>query len=443
VFLLSVMTLRYISSLVLNFLLISCLIHVLAYKYITHIHSQSLSLSPSKSNNNDMSISQTQCHTNTDMPTTTTSCQNGVCHSNPTQVIHQSTSSSTATSIATSIATTTVTSQSRAEQQRARVEAILAKRAARRRQRNGGVDPDADNVDADGNPVKKVVGLLPGPAFPMFDFSPPSLHNDTSTGPGGSRRRPRLLIGERVLSLVPRQQHRIDEAKSGHAVATAEAVWDCSVMLLKMFEHTRSLYETSGFDYSEQSESIAFPLPQLHDRTIVELGSGTGLLGLGMALLPGVRNSRIIITDVEDVQPQLQSNADLHRLLHCAEDEETSQVSSVSAATVDWLDTQSAQKLAQQELKERSGIDVIVAADVVWLDDLVQPLVDTLAVLTDSMQHQVDIWLAYQSRSVFTDEQLFNALKRLEFTVTAVPDHFYDPAFISRRITVYRIHRKI
>jgi Lysine methyltransferase len=105
-------------------------------------------------------------------------------------------------------------------------------------------------------------------------------------------------------------------------------------------------------------------------KRIVELGSGTGILGIGLCSL---RPESVVITDLAEVVPLMQSNIELNSLLVCdpiLKDAITN--SRVTACECTWG------KDIPQELL---SCDVIVASDVVYDPAGYEPLVKTLSAL--------------------------------------------------------------
>jgi len=122
----------------------------------------------------------------------------------------------------------------------------------------------------------------------------------------------------------------------------------------------------------------------------VELGSGTGLAGLAAAAILGYPTT---LTDLPEVLPSLRAN--VHR--------NTSLSNLVKVAACDWL-----QPIDLASMDCPHGL--ILAADVVWLEPLVNPLVSTLTQIAQASGPYVRVLLAYQSRSRRVDEILFNSL---------------------------------
>jgi Lysine methyltransferase len=171
-----------------------------------------------------------------------------------------------------------------------------------------------------------------------------------------------------------------------------------------------------------------------------------------------------VLTDLPYALDNLAANVERNALLW------QDHSCSVSVLPLDWY---------SEDVGSLSGrsFDLILAADVVWLDELVPPLVRTLERLTisDTAQpsqlassaasrssssieavssigstsshnsnshHSTTILLSYQERSRATTVLLMRELQQC-FTVQAVPSTQLHPQFTSDKITVYTIHRRL
>jgi hypothetical protein len=121
------------------------------------------------------------------------------------------------------------------------------------------------------------------------------------------------------------------------------------------------------------------------------------LTGICAALL-AKGTSEVVLTDVAVHVPSLASSIKLNF------SSPSDSPAQCSARALDWL--------APLPVDLRKPVDVILAADVVWLTDLIEPLVNTLGGLASET---TVILLAYQSRSKRADHLLFAALQ-LSFT---------------------------
>merc|ERR1740123_1370497 len=119
------------------------------------------------------------------------------------------------------------------------------------------------------------------------------------------------------------------------------SVWDCGVMMAKYLELQ--------------------PKEFFEGKTFVELGSGTGILGLVCAALGG----RVIVSDKDDEKPiidLLKGNL------------ERNPVGDIRYMPLTWGVKEHADAL----LESVGHIDCILATDVIYCNEIVMPLVQTL-----------------------------------------------------------------
>ncbi|KAL2247062.1 UNVERIFIED_CONTAM: EEF1A lysine methyltransferase 3 [Sesamum indicum] len=112
-----------------------------------------------------------------------------------------------------------------------------------------------------------------------------------------------------------------------------------------------------------QTTALSALLPNERRLRLLELGSGTGLVGIAAAALLG---ARVTLTDLPHVLPNLQFNVDSNAgilELHWG---------AVEVAALPWGDIQ------QMEAVGRDEYDVILGSDVVYHDHLYEPLLETL-----------------------------------------------------------------
>lgn len=101
----------------------------------------------------------------------------------------------------------------------------------------------------------------------------------------------------------------------------------------------------------------------------MELGSGTGLGAVAAALL----GWDVVATDVAAALPQLRATAQLNQAAVRAAG------GRLRVRELDW--SVPAQRAAVVAALDGSRLDCVLAADVVWVEELVAPLADTLAEL--------------------------------------------------------------
>lgn len=98
--------------------------------------------------------------------------------------------------------------------------------------------------------------------------------------------------------------------------------------------------------------------------------------------------------------------------------------------------------------------DLIVASDVIWLDHLVEPLVDTLfrlitigerkeAAGDDKRAHsRREVLLAHETRSLVVEQKFFRLMEQKGFVVHKVPFEEMHPEYRAKDISIYRFFLK-
>ncbi|RLN98309.1 hypothetical protein BBJ28_00007993 [Nothophytophthora sp. Chile5] len=187
---------------------------------------------------------------------------------------------------------------------------------------------------------------------------------------------------------------------------TGLTTWDGSVVLAKYLEHQRR-------------RDIA-------GSRVVELGSGTGLVGISAALL-GARE--VILTDLDYVVDNLAKN--VAQTLQLLANEGGKVECKVSTQILDWFSPPD----------DLGNIDFLLASDVVWVEELIPPLVTTFDVLLRHSTVKTRILMAYQKRSIVSDRLLFHELESHGLTKARVPAASLHPDFSTDRIDVWEIDR--
>lgn len=158
------------------------------------------------------------------------------------------------------------------------------------------------------------------------------------------------------------------------------------------------------------------------DKTVLELGSGTGVVGLSIAASTDLGSGRMILTDLDRVLPILHLNRTLNPC------QTTVQVRALS-----W---------GSSVPTDLTHCDVILMADCVYLESLFPLLLDTL---DQVMQKESAVaYLCYKKRRK-ADSRFFKMLRK-KFHAQVMPvlddDHDDDSAFIqSESVGQYRGRR--
>ncbi|XP_053554608.1 protein N-lysine methyltransferase METTL21A [Bombina bombina] len=182
--------------------------------------------------------------------------------------------------------------------------------------------------------------------------------------------------------------HTIRIRQEWKQLGVAAVVWDAAVVLC--------MYLESG-------------AVDLQDRSVIELGAGTGLVGIVAALL----GSQVTITDREMTMEFLKSNVR-------------------DNVPSDFLDKVSVKSLTWgQSLENFSTYDLIVGADVIYLEETFHDLLKTLLHLSsDNTVVLLSCRLRYQRDQNFMD------MMKEHFTVKEV---HYDK---NTDVHIFKAHKK-
>ncbi|KAF1322192.1 putative n2,n2-dimethylguanosine trna methyltransferase, partial [Globisporangium splendens] len=87
------------------------------------------------------------------------------------------------------------------------------------------------------------------------------------------------------------------------------------------------------------------------------------------------------------------------------------------------------------------SVDFVLTSDVVWVEELIPPLVQTFDVLLRSSQVPTTVLMSYQKRSIVSDQLLFSELEKHNLAKRKIPSSALHPEFTSERIDVWEITR--
>lgn len=202
----------------------------------------------------------------------------------------------------------------------------------------------------------------------------------------------RLHIGSLQLLVGDDGVGRADEG-------TGLVTWDASVVLAAYLE--------------KHSEHV------VKGKRVLELGAGTGLTGIAAALLGA---DLVLLTDLSYTLNNLRRNVELHH-------SSLSNRSVVEVSELDW---------SRPETYDARDFDVVLAADVVWVEELIPAFVAALgAVACRKGSHQPLVLLGHQTRTKRSDELLFSLLAKEGFDVRRMPQDALHPQFSTTNIGIY------
>lgn len=117
---------------------------------------------------------------------------------------------------------------------------------------------------------------------------------------------------------------------------------------------------------------------KVENKTVLELGSGCGLVGIA-AMILGAKE--VVMTDLQYALPLMAENAERN--------EQSIGNGRISCKECDWFNPPKMENILECP-------DVILVADCVWLSSLVTPLLQTLKIYT--MNNSTKVIITYQQR---------------------------------------------
>ncbi|ETV97919.1 hypothetical protein H310_09236 [Aphanomyces invadans] len=186
---------------------------------------------------------------------------------------------------------------------------------------------------------------------------------------------------------------------------TGLTIWDGSVVLARYLEHV-SL--SVGHD------------DNVRGKRVLELGAGTGLVGLAASLCGA---SHVTLTDLAYALENLSRNVELNR--------GAISPAAVAVSELDWF--------APQSSSFTDGVDMVVGSDIVWVESLIEPLVQTIAVLLKGGRVKAStMLLAHQTRCTASDAIFFQLVNDHGLVVASIDA---PPAILpqDKHIRLYKI----
>lgn len=199
------------------------------------------------------------------------------------------------------------------------------------------------------------------------------------------------------------------------ALESNEHVWDAGVVLCKYLE-------------SPDCRCI------LAGKTWVDLGSGTGIIGLVAAQL----GARVVLTDRCDTLSTLKMNVESHagRFLE-----------QPVVLAMDWVEIATTlaaggkpEAISDLESRGLWPIDGVFIGDCIWFEKILEPLLTTLLALSEGPSgHCTEVVLSHEHRDEEVDTRVLAAVHaRLGGALHQVPQSDLHPGWLSDRISVWR-----
>ncbi|MEE6492313.1 hypothetical protein FKM82_016543 [Ascaphus truei] len=179
-------------------------------------------------------------------------------------------------------------------------------------------------------------------------------------------------------------------------------VWDAAIVLAKFLESR----ESGG--------------QRLRGSAVLELGAGTGIVGIMAATL----GANVTITDLEELQDLMKINIDSN--LHLI-------TGSCQAKVLKW---------GEGAAESQPLPDYILMADCIYYEESLEPLVNTL---TDLAGPETCILCCYEQRTMGRNPQIENKyfeLLQMDFHFEKIPLDKHDEEYRSEDIHILQIHKK-
>eukprot|EP01090_Pellita_catalonica_P005771 TRINITY_DN15_c0_g1_i1.p2 TRINITY_DN15_c0_g1~~TRINITY_DN15_c0_g1_i1.p2 ORF type:complete len:235 (-),score=32.89 TRINITY_DN15_c0_g1_i1:933-1637(-) len=181
-----------------------------------------------------------------------------------------------------------------------------------------------------------------------------------------------------------------------HEAKTSFHVWDTAIAFTKYLENRFNKDYWKG-------------------KKILELGAGCGLVGIVL----GVAGAKVILTDLPEALPHLKQNANKHP------------AADIAVAELKWGEQSSLRKFSN------THFDMIVASDILWLEHLVHPLIQTLKAL--DYDH---VLFTFETRSLKVEQVFFRELRSENFKAEEVPLSEMHPEYNSPSIKILTITKQ-
>lgn len=207
------------------------------------------------------------------------------------------------------------------------------------------------------------------------------------------------LFDSRELRIGSLQLYVGDDGVGRAEEGTGLVTWDASVVLAAYLE--------------KHAEHL------IRGKRVLELGAGTGLAGISAGLLGA---DLVLLTDLSYALNNLRRNVELHQTFF-------SNRSVVEVSELDWL---------RSETYDARDFDVVLAADVVWVEELIPAFVAALsAVACRRGSRQPLVLIGHQTRTKRSDDMLFSLLTKASLEVRRMPQETLHDQFSTTNIAIY------
>ncbi|MED6220610.1 hypothetical protein PIB30_046372 [Stylosanthes scabra] len=192
--------------------------------------------------------------------------------------------------------------------------------------------------------------------------------------------------------------HELQFTQDPNSKHLGTTVWDSSLVFAKFLERN--------------CRKGRFSPAKLKGKRVIELGAGCGVSGFGMALL----GCDVIVTDQKEVLPLLQRNVE--RNISRVMQKNPELFGSIKVSELQWGD--------ESHIKAvEPPFDYIIGTDVVYVEHLLEPLLQTILALSGP---RTTIVLGHEIRSTCVHEKMLEMWKQ-NFDVKNVPKSKMDETY--------------
>lgn len=231
--------------------------------------------------------------------------------------------------------------------------------------------------------------------------------------------RPVEHLGDSDLSFGGKLQPALKIHEDGGESGCGGKVWIAGELLCEfLLEKSDSNGVLSKWQHEKDSQ---IPL-----QTVLELGSGTGLVGLCLGMMCKFRceDSQIYITDIDQLVPLMERNIELNKIQN-----------NVIAKKLWWGEPLESVFAPKEGIRT---VDLILAADCVYLEKAFPLLEKTLLDLTDCEQPPV-VLMSYKKRRK-ADKNFFRNIKK-NFLVSEIKDFARYDQYLKQRTHLFQLIR--
>ena len=164
---------------------------------------------------------------------------------------------------------------------------------------------------------------------------------------------------------------------------------------------------------------------EMRGARVIELGAGTGTLGLVSAAL-GAKN--VILTDLDVSIEQLKNNVQLNMKSGWLRKDV------VEVRELDWF--------SREDVKSLGHFDFILGSELWFDEDLLAPLNEVLKILT-TINPKAVVLMGYQDRLLVDDHDISSAFEK-HFHMELIPSQLMHPKFrviVNKDLRIYRMKR--